>query len=441
MIAKIVMFIALFVAVGFITYMLFTKDATNKAYIKYTLISFPFLGIDLMPSIITFNLFDFLTITFMVLFFQKKEYPLRASKVFSYLFLLFIINLIIGLVLAEENTRETGTSVIQVFSLFIFVRIFTLELINSVSFKNEILLLLRGILIFSFIFLLCQFVFGPSFSFAKSENINVSGGVSFRYPSFFQDPQKYAQFLAALSFLMFMNFSDSKKSNPKSGVYLAVIAILSLLLTGGRAGLGGWLAGLFLILMLGSARYRVQILFATLLIGLFTFYFQDQIPIFKRAGIEESYLFRQSIWKEAMGIFEEHPYFGIGIGNYANYVSLHHPDQFWINDNEITFYDHPESGYLKILVEQGILGFGLLFMLILYPIYTAIINYKNSKNIESLFFIAAILSWMIGFYTVYSLGDIRVKILISTILVLTVADTFKLNNPRYFNQALFDVKK
>jgi O-antigen ligase len=224
-------------------------------------------------------------------------------------------------------------------------------------------------------------------------------------------------------------------------VYLAVLSILSLLLTGGRAGLGGWLAGLFLILMLGSARYKVQILFATLLIGLFTFYFQDQISIFKRAGIEESYLFRQSIWKEAMGIFEEHPYFGIGIGNYANYVSLHHPDQFWINDNEITFYDHPESGYLKILVEQGILGFGLLFMLILYPIYTAIINYKNSKNIETLFLIAAILSWMIGFYTVYSLGDVRVKILISTILVLTVADTFKLNNPCYFNKALCDVKK
>lgn len=441
MIAKIVMFIALFVAVGFITYMLFTKDGTNKAYIKYTLVSFPFLGIDLMPSVISFSLFDFLTIIFVVLFFQNKEYPLRASKVFTYLFLLFIVNIIIGLILAEENTRETGTSVIQVFSLFIFVRIFILELINSISFKNEVLLLLRGILIFSFIFLLCQFVFGPTFSFAKTENINVAGGVSIRYPSFFQDPQKYAQFLAALSFLMFMKLSNSKNSNQQSGIYLAVISILSLLLTGGRAGLGGWLAGLILILMLGSAKYKVQIIFAVVFIGLFTFYFQDQIPIFKRAGIEESYLFRQGIWKEAIGIFAEHPYFGIGIGNYANYVSFHHPDQFWINDNEITFYDHPESGYLKILVEQGILGFSFLFMLILYPIYTAIINYKNSKNIESLFLIAAILSWMIGFYTVYSLGDVRVRILISTILVLTVAETFKSNNPDYYVQAHFDVKK
>ena len=441
MIAKIVMFIALFVAVGFIAYMLFTKADINKAYVKYILFVYPFLGIDLMPSIISFNLFDFLTIVFIMLFYQNKDYALRTSSIYNHIFLFFIVSIVLGLFFAEELTRDTTTSIIQVFSLFIFIRIFTLELINSVSFKNEVLLLLRGILLFSFLFLLCQFVFGPSFSFAKSENINVAGGVSVRYPSFFQDPQKYAQFLAALSFLMFMNFTNNKDSKLKSGVYLAVLSILSLLLTGGRAGLGGWLAGIFLILFLGPAKYKGQIIFAALLIGLFTLYFQEQIPIFKRAGIEESYLFRQSIWKEAIGIFNEHPFFGIGIGNYANYVSLHHQDQFWINDNEITFYDHPESGYLKILVEQGILGFSLLFMLILYPIYTAIINYKYSKNIESLFLIAAILSWMIGFYTIYSLGDVRVRILISTILVLTVAETFKSNNPGFYTQALFDVKK
>lgn len=439
MIAKILMFIALFVAVGFIAYMLFTKADLNKAYVKYILFVYPFLGIDLMPSIISFNLFDFLTIVFIMLFYQNKVYALRTSSIYNYIFLLFIISIILGLFLAEELTRDTTTSLIQVFSLFIFVRIFTLELINSISFKNEIFLLLRGILIFSFVFLLCQFVFGPSFSFAKSENINVAGGASIRYPSFFQDPQKYAQFLAALSFLMFINFTNNKDSKLKSGIYLAVLSILSLLLTGGRAGLGGWLAGIFLILFLGPAKYKGQIIFSALLIGLFTLYFQEQIPIFKRAGIEESYLFRQSIWNEAIGIFNEHPYLGIGIGNYANYVSLHHPDQFWIHDNEITFYDHPESGYLKILVEQGLLGFSLLFILILYPVFTAIINYKKTRNIENLNLVAAIISWMIGFYTVYSFGDVRIKILISTILVLTVASTFKSNNSQNCNQALLNV--
>ena len=435
------MFIALLVAAGFFAYMLFTKSDTNKAYIKYMLFAFPFLGIDLMPSVISFNLFDFLTIAFLIFFYQTKDYSFRTNSIYNYLFLLFIINLLLGLIFAEENTKDTATSVIQVFSLFIFIRIFALELINSSEFKNEILLLLRGLLIFSFIFLVCQFVFGPTFSFAKSENINVAGGVSIRYPSFFQDPQKYAQFLAALSFMMFMRLNKNKDSNQLSGVYLAVLSILSLLLTGGRAGLGGWLVGIFLILFLGPAKFKGQIVFAALLIGLCTFYFQEQIPIFKRAGIEESYLFRQSIWKEAIEIFEEHPFFGIGIGNYANYVSLHYPNQFWIHDNEITFYDHPESGYLKILVEQGLFGFSLLFILILYPVYTAIIVYKKTKNFENLNLVAAILSWLIGFYTVYSLGDVRIKILISTILVLAFGDSVKSINTLYFKHLFFDAKK
>ena len=94
MIAKVVMVIALVIAAGFFAYMLFTKSDTNKAYIKYMLFAYPFLGIDLMPSIISFNLFDFLTITFIVLFYQNKDYPIRTNGIYNYLFILFILNII-----------------------------------------------------------------------------------------------------------------------------------------------------------------------------------------------------------------------------------------------------------------------------------------------------------------------------------------------------------
>ena len=60
MIAKVVMLIAIFVAMGFMAYMLFTKEDSNRAFIKYVLFVYPFLGIDLIPSIISFNVFDFL---------------------------------------------------------------------------------------------------------------------------------------------------------------------------------------------------------------------------------------------------------------------------------------------------------------------------------------------------------------------------------------------
>ena len=434
MIAKVVMLIAIFVVIGFLAYMLFTKEDSNKAFIKYVLFVYPFLGIDLLPSFISFNVFDFLTIVFLVLFHRIKIYPIRTGIMFNYLFLLFVLNLVAGIYLAEEYTRQTTTSIIQVVTLFVFIRIFVLELLNTPSFKQEILILFRGILIFSFVFLLCQFVFGPSFSFAKSQNINVIGGAAVRYPSFFQDPQKYAQFLAAISFLVLLQFNNLNKSKFKSGILLVVISILALMLTGGRAGLGGWLVGVLLILFFGAAKYKSQLLIGVLLLGSFAFYFQEQIPIFKRAGMEESYLFRQSIWTEALKIHESHQFFGIGLGNYANYVSIHNPDQYWINENEITFYDHPESGYLKILVEQGVIGFVLLFLLILYPIYYGFTVYFKTKNIEYLNLIAAILSWLIGFYTVYSLGDVRIRILVSSILVLLVSGSINYKAVHNINQ-------
>ena len=435
MIAKVVMLIAIFVAMGFMAYMLFTKEDSNRAYIKYVLMVYPFLGIDLFPSIVSFNVFDFLTVVFLILFYRNKLYPIRTGVIYNYLFLLFILNITVGVYLAEEYTRETTTSIIQIVTLFIFIRIFVLELLNYPLLKKEVLMLFRGVLIFSFIFLLCQFVFGPSFSFAKSENINVAGGEVVRYPSFFQDPQKYAQFLATVSFLMLLEFNNSNSKKLKYGLLLTVVSISALMLTGGRAGLGGWLAGVFLILLFGAAKYRSQLLIGVLLLGLFTFYFQEQIPIFKRAGIEESYLFRQNIWNDALKIHENHQFFGIGLGSYANYVSIHNPDQYWIHENEITFYDHPESGYLKILVEQGVIGFILLFLLILYPIYYAFTVYFKTKNIEYLNLIAGILSWMVGFYTVYSLGDVRIRVLVSSILVLLVSGSFSKRNIQELNQS------
>jgi O-antigen ligase len=202
---------------------------------------------------------------------------------------------------------------------------------------------------------------------------------------------------------------------------LAIFAICALLLTGGRAGLGGWLAGIILLTILGKPMYRAQLTLVLVTLTGFAYILKDQLSIFKRADLESSYVFRQMIWNDAIAIYKNNPWFGIGIGNYANYVSLHNPDQFWIHNNEITFYDHPESGYLKLLVEFGFPAFALLLFMILYIFYQNISSYYHTKMMEFILYSCAILSWLIGFYTVYSLGDIRIKLLIVLVLCLSVA--------------------
>jgi O-antigen ligase len=420
MISKIVMFIAIVVVSGFVGYIFFTKEKTNLAYVKYMLYAYPFLGIDLLPSLFSFNIFDFLTISFF--FFLYKRYALNksTSPLYSNLFAVFMLLLFAGVYFSEEVTRETGTALLQLFSITVFILILYQVIVFEKNAKAEILLGLRFMLLFSFLFILLQYVIGPEFSFAKSENINVSGGVAIRYPSFFQDPQKYAQFLSVLSFLVLVPSQDEEKTNRKLSVLLAVLSICALLLTGGRAGLGGWLVGIVLLAFLGSQIYRTQLILVLLALGSFAYIFQDQLPIFKRADLESSYTFRQMIWSDAFSIYQNHPWFGIGIGNYANYVSLHNPDQFWMHNNEITFYDHPESGYLKLLVEFGLPAFGLLIFMILYTLYKNIQDYRKTKLIEHILYTAAIVSWLIGFHTVYSLGDIRIKLLIALVLVLSV---------------------
>ena len=337
------------------------------------------------------------------------------------LFVLFTLLLFAGVYFSEQITRETGTALLQLFSLTIFIFILYQVLIFEKNAKAKIFAGLRFMLLFSFVFLLIQYLIGPGFSFAKSENINVAGGVAIRYPSFFQDPQKYAQFLSVLSFLVLIPAQNEENDNRKLSIVLAILSVCALLLTGGRAGLGGWLVGMIFLASLGNPIYRAQLILVLLALGSFAYAFQDQLPIFKRADLESSYIFRQMIWNDAMAIHQNNPWLGIGIGNYANYVSLHNPDQFWIHNNEITFYDHPESGYLKLLVEFGLPAFGLLLFMILYTLYQNIHVYAKTKLIEFILYTAAILSWLIGFYTVYSLGDIRIKLLVALVFVLSVS--------------------
>ena len=284
-----------------------------------------------------------------------------------------------------------------------------------------------------FVFLAFQFLIGPTFSFAKSQNINVAGGMSIRYPSFFQDPQKYAQYLSASSLLMLLLPGLVKGKSSQAGLLLCGLSMIALLFTGGRAGLGGWLIGLLIIVALGNAQYRAAIISVAILVSIFIYNFADAIPIFKRDDLADAYAFRYTIWQDAFAIFQDNPFFGIGLGNYANYVSTHNPDQYWISDNEVTLYDHPESGYLKLLTEFGLIGFIIAMLFVIKPIYDGISMYFKTKDLTLIILVSSVFTWIIGFYTVYSLGDIRIKLLIVSILcmlIVTSTDNYGINKTK-----------
>src|SRR5690606_8692617 len=113
--------------------------------------------------------------------------------------------------------------------------------------------------------------------------------------------------------------------------------------------------------------------------------------------------------------------------NYQSYVSLYSQDQYWEYFGTFEYIDHPESGYLKILIEIGLIGFMVALIFLIKPLISAVIRLctKVNENQTPLFLIAAITSWMVAFLTVYSFGDIRIFSMVVTLVCMLIV----LNNP------------
>ena len=401
--------------------MCFKKGNKNSFFILYIIILYPFIRINVIPSVIEFTLFDFLTIFYFFIFYKKKKLQNTKADIYRLSITILISSVIIGFLVINEFTLQSGESLIQFLSIGLFAIVLMEELNDNREFVYDIIEILKVPTLFSVVFLGCQLVFGVGFSISKELNTNILSEVVVRYPSYFQDPQKYSQFLAASSFIMLI---DTKKSNTRYivSIITAIIAIICILLAGGRAGLTGWILGLILVLLFGVGRYRKILLISLVFISSIAIGFSNKFSIFQREALGESYNFRMAIWSSAYDIFKEHPILGIGIGNYANYVAVNKPDQFWIVQNEIVIYDHPESGYLKLLIEFGLIGFCAISIIILFPVIKGFFQYLRSKNNIILILICSLISWMVGFYSVYSLGDIRISMLITLIICMLISE-------------------
>ncbi len=424
---KLYLILTLLTITVFFVLMLFTQNDKNRTYIKFVLIGYPLMAITISYNNFAFAIFDIITFIFLLFLYKRKYYTIKTGSVYTILFFILTATILIGLFLAESLTSESLRVVIQYVSIIIFAKILIEEFYADREYFFSVIYYLKFALIISLIFLICQFIFGTGFTFDKTTNINVLSGTNIRYPSYFQDPQKYAQFLSAVSFLFLIKDPVSKKLSNLNYILL-IFTLVALLYTGGRAALGGLFFGIGIILFFGRSQYKLVLLSSIIVLGFIAFNFSSNFAMLNRgATLTDAYDFRYSIWQDAYKIFESHPLFGIGIGNYANYVYVHNPDQFWVIDHEITYFDHPESGYLKLLTEFGIIGFVALFSFLFIIIFKVLKQYVSERDNDLLLLIAALGSWFVGFYTVYSLGDLRIRLLI-LVFTLLLYSRYKWNS-------------
>lgn len=412
----------------FFLLMAFTSKDKIHEYLKFIFLAFPFMSVTINIGILSMAVFDLITFVFIFFFYRPKNECLHFTGVYFYFFMLLNVVIIVGILVAESVTIESLSMIIKYISTAIFAKLLMDECIKNENYFYTIIGYLKITLISSFLFLGLQLIFGSNFTFEKTTNLNVIstvvGDAVDRLPSFFQDPQKYAQFLAAISFLLLIKRHLEQKVHFFNYILL-LLSLTALMITGGRAAFGGWFAGIVIIALLGKPQIKLAVLFTIFSLLLIAFTFSEHFALLNRSSeVSEAYDFRYSIWVDAFEIFTNNPFVGIGIGNYANYVSIHNPDQFFESPTEIFYFDFPESGYLKLLTEFGAIGFLAVFAFVLIPLFNGIYVFIKNKDTNIILLIASIFSWMVGFYTVYSLSDLRIRLLIMTIIILLI-DRYK----------------
>jgi O-antigen ligase len=362
-----------------------------------------------------YSVFQFITYVYFI-YSLRNDIPLFSNSKIYITF--YFLACIFFSALNSEFVGNSMIGIIKFLPIVIYLQILITECSKSPELIFRIVKGLRFTLVVSFAFLFLQLLLGVDFSLTLLDNPNISfEGV--RYPGIFQDPQKHAQYLSAFSFIALIKEPGGKNLS-KINYALFGGTVISLFLTGGRAALLGLVLGIFFIVLFSNAKIKFVGAIGIFLVAAVVISLSQYLIVFSRGeSLEESYLIRNAIWQEAYKIFFKHPYLGIGIDNYAKYVEVHSPDQFWLVDGEKVFFDHPESGYLKFLTELGIFGFLGIFVFIFAGIIKGLkVFLFKVKDFNIIFLISALLSWFLGFYSVYSFTDTRITILIATILGL-----------------------
>lgn len=405
---------------------IFWKGNSPKTCILFILYFLPLMNLKITPERLGgFKIFEvvcFYSVIFLFKDFQKI-YVRQKNSIYFFLFAILASILLLGGI-TSEYPEKTLLSFVKFLPIFIFCRFFIIEHAKNNDFFFQGLKALKASYLFALGFIFIQVLVGLKFTIYSELSPNTIDETTriIRYPGIFYDSQASGQYLSLGSFLFLIGrkFPITKIQIGNLLVFFA--AIIAILFAGSRSAMGGYAVGILFALVFANGRLKFYA--AVFTIFILSLFFILSIPLPKNLtraeNLSDDYLFRKSIWDKAYVIATEHPLLGIGTDNYQSYITKHSQDQYLeLEDGSLLYFDQPENGYLKILVELGFIGFSIYIIFIITPLIRGILFYlKGVKDIGILFLIAAIISWLIAFNTVYSIIDNRILIMVVSILLL-----------------------
>ncbi|PIP28289.1 MAG: hypothetical protein COX29_01975 [Candidatus Moranbacteria bacterium CG23_combo_of_CG06-09_8_20_14_all_35_22] len=301
-----------------------------------------------------------IVLTILVYFESKVNLQELKTKRFWWIFLaITFVSIVISIDKFSSLTEWTRLLSIYAFFLLGYLIIKT---------KDDFIKLLE-IIVFSGLI--------PSF-FALYQFVNDSGmtlpmeGITNRIYGTFAHPNLLAYYLVLI--LSILGYLLLIKKGLFINSALAVFYTVILILTFTR---GAWLALIFIFFIVGAVKYR-KMLFA-LIIVLLTIYVLVE-PIRMRVNAlyqynpDSSIEWRKNIWKDGFSIAKEKILIGHGTGTAHKIILEARREKAGSPD--------PHNDYLKLLIENGIIGVLSYLSIIVALLYNLAKGYFFSKNLE-----------------------------------------------------------
>ena len=276
------------------------------------------------------------------------------------------------LIFSLVNTANFNEGLISINKLFSIVAVSLLAFIAFKKIKKPIVFLAEIFIISLFIecsYLIVEFLFSDSSFTGISSNRNISS----------------SSIIIKFIFLIFLMNSSSSFFNRIFLKILEIIAIVSIVLLQSRLGL----FSLILIYVLFFFIYedKRKNLAVSLLIVFFSsisLSSSDGVKVIdKNYSIlnlesDESLNQRLNFYSIALELFDQKPIFGHGIGSWK-YESLAYKKS---EDNTVLIPYYTHNDFLQILVETGIIGLGIYFVILFYLFNNALKLFKRDKNMS-----------------------------------------------------------
>ena len=334
-----------------------------------------------------------LCICFVFIYFSKNDIKINDFKP-----ILLLIILYLYLIFNSFFSIDTASGIYRNFGFFRFILFFLI--VNYLFFVDEKNLNVFKIWTIIFFIVLVdtyieRYTGSNIFGFGKLEIDGVKQPHGKRVMSFFRNEPIAGAFLCGFCFIVLgyiLNFLKSQKILKIFGLFLILLSLAGVILTGERSNGLKALIGMFIFISIidyVKFKNKILIFLSIFIICSITINFSDYIKnryvdgFYSKIKDEDArkiFLERSlyiKLYKSGIHVFKNNLWFGVGNKNYR--VVTCDPEKNSIHKEYICL-THPHQVYIEMLAEHGIIGTIIILSIIFYLMFRIIGKIINSRN-------------------------------------------------------------